>query len=168
MSKNKLKIRVYPDEILRQKSEYVTSFDEELKTLANDMLDSLEGFRGVGLSAVQVGILLRLFVVDTKKKGERCIFVNPEIVASSEDNVDFDEGCLSVPSFYADVKRPSSITVQAYNIEGKIFRLTAHGLYARAIQHEMDHLNGVLFIDKISQKEREKLLREYNKKNKSN
>ena len=104
---------------------------------------------------------IRLFVVDTRAPGERGVFINPQIVETAQDNVPYDEGCLSVPTFFAQVMRPSEVTVQAYDVNGKPFTLHAEGLYARAIQHEADHLDGKLFIDHMEEKDRKRLLKDY-------
>ena len=155
-----LRLVTYPDEFLRRRSEEVTEFGPKLKELADAMLSSLETFRGVGLSAVQIGKLIRLFVVDTRREGEAGVFVNPQIAGTSQDNVPYEEGCLSVPNAYSVVMRPSRVTVQAFDVWGKPFTIHASGLFARAIQHEMDHLDGKLFVDHLDQEERRRALRE--------
>ncbi len=159
----KLKMVTYPNELLRKKSEPVTEFNDEIKELAQAMLSSLEEFRGVGLSAVQIGRLIRLFVVDTRQPRERGVFINPQIIGTSQDNVPYDEGCLSIPEFFARVMRPSEITVQAYDVNGKPFVINAKGLYARAIQHEADHLEGKLFVDHLEESYRRALLKDYSR-----
>ena len=158
---DKLKLRYLGDEVLSKKSQEVSSIDENIKRLAAKMLDKLEDFRGVGLSAVQVGYLLRLFVVDTRGEGERRVFINPEIISTSQDNVPYEEGCLSVPEVYREVKRPSRVEIQARDENGKIFRLKASGLFARCILHEYDHLDGKLFIDHLTEGEREGACKEF-------
>ena len=109
----------------------------------------------------------RLFVVDTGREGEKIAFINPQIIESSDDSVPYEEGCLSVPGVYHDVMRPSKVTVQAQDVNGKRFMLKAQGLLARVIQHENDHLHGKLYIDHLDEREKEKLLRVYERKNKA-
>lgn len=160
-----LDIYKYGDDVLYQTSEEVRNFDSALKMLVDAMFDTLYEADGVGLAGPQVGVSQRLFVVDTGREGERIAFINPQIIESSDDSVPYEEGCLSVPGVYHDVMRPSKVTVQAQDVNGKRFLLNAQGLLARVIQHENDHLNGKLFIDRLDEKEREKILIQYEKKN---
>ena len=142
----------------------VTSFDERLATLIDDMKETLVEANGVGLAAPQVGVLRRLVVVDL---GDEIIeLVNPRILETSGEQ-DGLEGCLSVPGVYHDVVRPSKVIVKAQDANGVEFTLKASGLMARVIQHEYDHLDGVLFVDRLSEEERKKTLRAYEKKNRS-
>lgn len=164
----KLDILTYPNPILREVSEPVTEFGPELKKFADDLLETMYDASGIGLAAVQVGRLHRMLAVDTRPKDEKSgrytydeqselenkvqqplILINPEIV-KGEGKITFDEGCLSVPSFFETVERFEKIEVKAFDVNGKEFRFTTDGLLAICIQHEMDHLEGTLFIDHIS------------------
>lgn len=164
----KLEILTYPNPLLREVSEPIKKFTPELKKLAEDMLETMYGSNGIGLAAPQVGQLIRMLVVDTRPKDEKSgryeyedlselekkiqqplILINPEIV-KGEGKTTFDEGCLSVPSFFETVERFEKVEVKALDVNGKAFRLCVDGLLAICIQHEMDHLEGTLFIDHIS------------------
>ncbi len=164
----KLEILTYPNPLLREVSEPVKKFTPDLKKLADDMLETMYDSNGIGLAAPQVGQLIRMLVVDTRSKNEKSgrfddmdlselekkitqplILINPEIV-KGEGKTTFDEGCLSVPSFFETVERFEKIEVKAFDVTGKEFRLHVDGLLAICIQHEMDHLEGTLFIDHIS------------------
>lgn len=164
----KLEILTYPNPLLREISEPVTEFGSELKTLIDDMLETMYDANGIGLAAAQVGKLMQLLVIDTrtrdldssredsddltsleKKIRQPLILINPEII-KGEGKTTFDEGCLSVPSFFETVERFEKIAVKAFDSEGKEFKFETDGLLAICIQHEMDHLNGTLFIDHIS------------------
>ncbi len=161
-----LDIYTLGDEVLRGKAERVTVFDNALSIFVDAMFGTMADSDGIGLAAPQVGALNRLFVVDTRRPGERRVFINPEIIETSEEQGMFEEGCLSIPGMYYDIVRPLRVTVQAQDVTGKPFKLQAEGLFARVIQHENDHLNGVLFIDRMGQEERERLLASYNRRNK--
>lgn len=167
-----LEILTYPNPILREVSKPVTEFNADLKKLAKDMLETMYDANGIGLAAPQVGELKRLLVIDTrpklsaedlekqryenddqteleKKIPQPLVLINPQIV-KGEGKTTFDEGCLSVPSFYETVERYDKVTIKAQDLDGKEFTLTTDGLLAICIQHEMDHLEGTLFIDHIS------------------
>jgi len=150
------------NDILRNKAEPVRELDGETARIAREMLEVLRG-QGVGLAAPQVGLAQRLFVTLAKDDEPR-IFINPIITATSEEFGDYEEGCLSIPGIYADVTRPLALSVQAWNEKGKPFSLEAEGLLARVIQHEFDHLNGVLFIDHLSPLKRKRVIAAYEKK----
>lgn len=152
------------EEILTVKCKKVTTFDSSLTLLVDAMFDTMAEADGVGLAAPQVGIDMRLFVVDDQK-GTRQEFINPEIVETSMDNVFMEEGCLSIPNVWHDVERPRSVTIQAQDVNGKTFKIKAEGLLARTIQHENDHINGIVFIDRLSDIEREKMIKQYIRKN---
>ena len=141
-------IREEGDEILRKKSKNVEEVDEKIKTLVQDMLDTMHKYNGVGLAAVQVGILKRVIVIDTGEKDEQFVFINPEII-KEKGKQECEEGCLSFPNKFAKIIRPAEVVVVALDEKGKKFKMTAKGLLAQAIAHEVDHLNGELFIDKI-------------------
>jgi len=160
-------IRIYPDEVLKQKAERVEEFNAELKKLVDDMFETMYKRGGVGLAANQVGVLKRVFVLDLKAGshgdgGERYVFVNPEII-HSEGEVVHQEGCLSLPGLWKKVKRAKRIVVRAQDLEGKEFEIEAEGLLSRAIQHEIDHLNGICFVDRLSPLQRRLALEKYKK-----
>lgn len=135
------------EEVLRQKSLPVEAVTPEIEQLAKDMLETMIEADGVGLAAPQVGLLIRMFVVMADDNVQR-VFINPQIISTSEEMGDYDEGCLSIPKVYETIRRPVKVTVQALNEKGKPFTLEADGLLARVIQHEYDHLDGILYIDR--------------------
>ena len=152
MNRKRLSLRYYGDPVLRKKAEPIAASPAEIQDLVASMFDCMYREAGVGLAAPQVGISSRVFVVDvTPGGGERLrrAFVNPVIVERSGTSV-AEEGCLSIPGVRADVKRAARIVVEASDESGTPFRLDAEGLVARAIQHETDHLDGVLFVDRLS------------------
>ena len=148
-------------EVLRNKSVPVKDINGELVDYTNRMIQSIDGI-GIGLAAPQVGRNERFFVVHLDGM-DPLVFFNPEIIGTSEELSSYEEGCLSIPGMYGDVKRPAAIQVQAWNQRGRPFKLEADGLLATCIQHELDHLNGVMFIDHLSDRKREKLLKKYMK-----
>lgn len=140
----------YPDTMLTQATELVTSFDEELATLVKDMIETLYAADGVGLAAPQIGVLKRLTVINvTGEKEDEKVLINPQIVAK-EGTISSYEGCLSIPGYHETIKRHEIVTVQAQDLSGETFEIEAEGLFSRCIQHELDHLDGVLFIDHLS------------------
>ncbi|PJH94466.1 peptide deformylase [Bacillus subtilis] len=152
MEGNKLavkKVVTHPAEVLETPAETVTVFDKKLKKLLDDMYDTMLEMDGVGLAAPQIGILKRVAVVDIGDDSGRIDLVNPEILEKSGEQTGI-EGCLSFPGVYGDVTRADYVKVRALNRQGKPFILEARGFLARAVQHEMDHLDGVLFTSKIS------------------
>jgi peptide deformylase len=162
----KLSIVTLPDPILRKASAPVERIDEELRKLADDMLETMYAAPGVGLAAVQIGVPRRLVVLDTAKDEEppqRLVLVNPEIVALGKDMRMHEEGCLSIPDVRIEIERPSTVTVRYLDREGKPRELTAEGLLATAIQHEIDHLNGKLIIDFLSRLKRDMIVRKFKK-----
>jgi len=161
-----LDIYTLGEEVLRGKAERVTVFDNAFSIFVDAMFETMAESDGIGLAAPQVGALNRLFVVDTRRPGERLVFINPEIIETSEEQGMYEEGCLSIPGMYYDIVRPLRVTVQAQDVTGKPFKLAADGLLARVIQHENDHLNGVLFIDRMEQEARDKLVASYNRRTK--
>ena len=158
-----LNILTLGDDILRKKCATIAVFDKSLEDLAVAMIDSMHGNDGIGLAGPQVGVEKRLFVCHVPNDEPR-IFINPEIIGTSQEISPYEEGCLSIPGVYSDIIRPSSITLQAWNLEGKPFKMDAEGILARVIQHEMDHLKGVLFIDHLSEKKRQRVLSLYEKR----
>ena len=145
-------IRQIGDEILTKKSKDVTIMDDRTKSLIKDMEDTMNEFEGCGIAAVQVGVLKNIIIVKPEIDGETYLFINPTITEKSDtENIDF-EGCLSVEGKRGQVKRPDKITISAKDINLKPFTLTAEGFFARAICHEFDHLNGILYVDKLESK----------------
>jgi len=148
--------------VLRKVAEPVTEFTPELKSFIKEMIDFMIESNGVGLAAPQVGVSKR-FVVVGFEDVEPFVLINPEIIETSlEENV-YEEGCLSIPGMYAKVTRPERIKVQAWNERGRPFTIDADGMLATVIQHEIDHLNGVLFIDHLQDKPKEKIVKKYKK-----
>jgi peptide deformylase len=148
-------IKKYPDPVLRKKTASVGAIDDNLCRLIDDMVETMHAAPGVGLAANQVGVPLQVAVIDIGiheeegKKHPLVVFINPEIV-SQDGSIVAEEGCLSVPDFTEKVKRAARVKVRAKDRAGKTFELEADGLMAKALQHEIDHLNGILFIDRLS------------------
>ena len=143
-----MKIYVYESSILRTKSTEVEVVDDELRLILNKMMKVMEEANGIGLAANQVGIDKRFFVLDVE--GRKIKVINPEILEFGDELVEFEEGCLSIPGIYKNVTRPEKIHVKYMDENNKIHEELLDGLLSRAFQHELDHLDGVLFIDKIS------------------
>ncbi len=159
-----------PDPVLRAKSEPIERVDDELRTLADDMLETMYDAPGIGLAAIQVGIPRRMLVIDCSGEEEEnnpIVFINPEVVDKSEERSVYEEGCLSIPDYYAEVQRPAEVTVNYVDRDGKEQQIRADGLLATCLQHEIDHLNGVLFIDHISKLKRDMVIRKFTKLAKS-
>ncbi|KPF47313.1 peptide deformylase [Rhizobium sp. G187] len=157
---------ILPDPLLRQVSAPIERVDSELNQLVDDMLETMYDAPGIGLAAIQVGVPRRLLVIDVAKEGEErqpLVFINPEIVTSSEERSVYEEGCLSIPDYYAEVERPAAVTVKSIDRSGKEQTVEADGLLATCLQHEIDHLNGVLFIDHISRLKREMVIKRFTK-----
>ena len=160
----KLEILTYPDKRLRQIAKPVTEFNDRLHALSQDMAETMYDAPGIGLAAVQVNVALRLIVMDLSEEKSRLqVLVNPEII-KQEGCVSTQEGCLSVPEVYADVERAEKITLRAQDINGEPFEIEADELLAVCVQHEIDHLNGKVFVDYLSrikqERIRKKLLKE--------
>ena len=158
-----LTIRTLGDPILRSKATPVTAFDDDLAQLASDMHETMRAAPGVGLAASQVGRLVRVFVYDSGDEGERGTLVNPEIVWASEETEEAEEGCLSLPGTYYPVTRAIAVKVRAQELSGAPIEKEAEGFLARIFQHEIDHLDGILFIDRLApelRKEAMKALRD--------
>lgn len=160
-------ILVAPDPALKQVSKPVEgAVTDEHRGLMDDMLETMYAAPGIGLAAIQIGVPLRIIVMDIAREGEAKApryFVNPEIVWASEETLPYEEGCLSVPEIYDEVERPARVKLRYRNYEGKEIEQDAEGLFAVCIQHEMDHLEGVLFIDHLSRLKRENALRKLKK-----
>jgi peptide deformylase len=151
-----MKILILGNEKLRQKAEQVKTIGPEYRKLTEDMIKALRDGGGVGLAGPQVGLMERIFVVHVND-GEARVFINPSIVETSQETVKYEEGCLSIPGQYAEVVRPKTVKVQAWNEKGRPFTLDASGMLARVILHEYDHLEGTLFIDRISEAKRNRI-----------
>jgi peptide deformylase len=146
-----LKVLHYPDERLRNIAQPVINFNDELKTLVQNMLETMYDLNGIGLAAIQVGVSLRVAVIDlTENNSKPQIFINPILSDFSVETNIYEEGCLSVPDIHEKVIRPKTLTIKAQDINGKEFTMHADELLATCIQHELDHLNGKVFIDRLS------------------
>ncbi|MFI4939175.1 MAG: peptide deformylase [Burkholderiales bacterium] len=153
-----LNILRYPDSRLHKIAKPVTTFDARLKQLVDDMAETMYDAPGVGLAASQVDVHQQLIIIDTSEtRSNLRVFINPEIVWTSADKQIYEEGCLSVPGIYDDVERYAKITVKALDVEGKPFELSADGLLAVCIQHEMDHLRGKVFVEYLSPLKRNRI-----------
>ena len=161
-----LHICTYPEEILRQRAEPITEIDEEVVKLVDHMAETMYSAPGIGLAATQVGVAKQLLVADIaprRPESELIVLINPEIVAA-EGEVIIEEGCLSVPEYQAEVKRHERVTVRGLNLKGEEVEIEAEGLLAVVLQHEIDHLNGMLFIDRLSKLKRDLYKRKVRKK----
>lgn len=159
-----LTILEYPDPRLRTIAKPVTKFDDRIQQLVSDMLETMYDASGIGLAATQVDVHEQVVVMDlSEDHNEPMIFINPEIEVLGEESRTHDEGCLSVPGFYETVERPEKIRVKALNEKGESFELEPDGLMAVCIQHEMDHLNGKLFIDYLSRMKRDRIRKKLEK-----
>ncbi len=155
-------ILIAPDERLRVVSEPVSTVDDELRQLMDDMLETMYAAPGIGLAAIQIGVPKRVIVMDLAGEDEEpqpMYFVNPEILNPSTETKPYQEGCLSVPEYYEDVERPATCTIQFMDYVGNSQTLEADELLAVCIQHEMDHLEGILFVDHLSRLKRERILK---------
>ena len=155
-----LDILTWGDERLRKHSILVLDFNGEINHLIEQMFETMYHNKGIGLSAVQVGSMFRIFIMDIERDKPR-VFINPELIETSLAQGTFEEGCLSLPGINADVIRSTAVKVQAWNEKGRPFSLNAENLLARVIQHELDHLNGILFLDRIDPKKKERLIKHY-------
>ena len=157
---------ILPDPVLRLVSKPVERVDAPLLKLADDMFETMYDAPGIGLAAIQIGEPLRMLVIDLAKEGEEPapqVFINPEILEKSDERSVYEEGCLSIPDYYAEVERPAKVRVRHLDREGKEQEVEAEGLLATCLQHEIDHLNGVLFIDHISKLKRDMVVRKFKK-----
>jgi len=163
-------ILVVPNPVLKQVSKPVEKVDDELRALMDDMLETMYAAPGIGLAAVQIGVPKRVIVMDLARQDEPKqprYFVNPEILWASEETQGYEEGCLSVPDYFDEVQRPARVKLRYLNYQGELVEEDAEGLFAVCIQHEMDHLDGVLFIDHISRLKREQAVKKVKKQAKA-
>ena len=153
------KILKFPDQDLRIKAKPVEAFDEELKALTDDMFETMHSVNGIGLAATQIGIAKQVAVIDiSPEKNEPLVIVNPEIkILDPSKKEDYDEGCLSVPGFFEKISRPSDIKLFYQDLHGKKQEIKPEGLLTKVVQHELDHLNGRLFVDHISELKRRRI-----------
>jgi peptide deformylase len=162
-------ILVLPDPQLRQRCSPVAKVDDRVRALMDDMLETMYDAPGIGLAAIQIGVLERVVVIDIAKRQDETasadpmFFVNPEIVWASDELSVYEEGCLSIPEFYEEVERPAKVRVKYLDRDGKACEIEADDLLATCLQHEIDHLNGVLFIDHISRLKRERVVKKFSK-----
>ncbi|HZP20266.1 MAG TPA: peptide deformylase [Bauldia sp.] len=165
----KLDIITLPDKQLRQKSAPVERIDDDLRRFMDEMLATMYDAPGIGLAAIQVAVPRRVVVLDVAKREDEnaepapMFLVNPEILTSSDERAIAEEGCLSIPEFYAEVERPASIRVRYLDRDGKLQEIDAEGILATCLQHEIDHLDGKLFIDHISKLKRDMVIKRFAK-----
>ena len=159
-------ILILPDKRLRLKSEPVKAVDKSLRALVDDMFETMYAAPGIGLAAIQVGVAQRLVIMDLAKKDDPPqpqVFINPEVTWVSPEKSTYEEGCLSIPEYYEEVERPAKVRVRFTDLDGKVHEEDAEGLFATCIQHEIDHLNGVLFVDYLSKLKRDRVLKKFAK-----
>ena len=162
-------IIVLPDKQLRLVSKPIEKVTPEIRKLADDMFETMYDAPGIGLAAIQIAQPLRLITMDISKRekeegsAEPRVFINPEIISASEELSTYEEGCLSIPEYYEEVERPAKVRVRFMDLDGKIHEEDAEGLYATCIQHEIDHLNGKLFVDYLSKLKRDRVLKKFTK-----
>jgi peptide deformylase len=159
-------ILILPDKRLRLVSEPVKKFDRDTRQLIDDMFETMYEAPGIGLAAIQVGVPRRVITMDLSKDEdpqEPRVFLNPELLWTSDETATYEEGCLSIPEYYEEVTRPAQVRVKYLDLDGKEQMLGANGLLATCLQHEIDHLNGVLFIDHISKLKRDRVIKKYAK-----
>ena len=162
-------IVIEPDPILRKKSDILEKVDDELRILLDDMLETMYAAPGIGLAAVQIGILKRLIVIDISKDKEKknpIFLINPEIISKSKNTSIYEEGCLSLPGHFAEIERPEECQIKYIDYDGKKKEIKANGLLATCIQHEIDHLNGILFIDYLSKLKKDMIVKKLVKQKK--
>ncbi len=157
---------ILPDSKLRLVSEPIKEITEEIRQLADDMLETMYDAPGVGLAAIQIGVPVRIVTMDvSKSEDERqpMVLINPEITWTSEEMRVYEEGCLSIPEYYEEVERPDRVRFRYTNLQGEVIEQEADGLLATCVQHEIDHLNGVLFIDYLSKLKRDRVMTRFKK-----
>ena len=159
-------IIILPDKRLRLVSEPAKKIDPELRLLVDDMFDTMYEAPGIGLAAIQIGVPKRVIVMDLAKKDEPKeprVIINPQLLWRSQERMIYEEGCLSIPEFYEEVERPAQVRVKFLDVTGAEQELVASGLLATCLQHEIDHLDGVLFIDHISKLKRDRVIKKFAK-----
>ncbi|TMV85591.1 peptide deformylase [Thioclava sp. BHET1] len=160
-------ILIHPDPRLKKLAEPISDFTPALEQLAKDMLETMYDAPGIGLAAPQIGVMKRILTMDCVKEGEGdprpLVIINPEILWSSDERSTYEEGCLSIPDQYAEVERPAAVTVRWQDVSGSTFEETFEGLWATCVQHEIDHLNGKLFIDYLRPLKRQMITRKMEK-----
>ncbi len=164
------KILTEPDPFLRQKSKKVEKVDDDLRSLMDDMLETMYAAPGIGLAAIQIGVPKRVIVIDIAREGEKKnpqFFINPEIINNSNTDASYEEGCLSVPGQFAEISRPDKCKIKFLDYYGVEKVLDSEGLLATCIQHEMDHLEGILFIDYLSKLKKSMIIKKLSKNKKS-
>ncbi|MCD6071608.1 MAG: peptide deformylase [Microvirga sp.] len=157
---------IIPDSKLRLVSEPVQEITSEIRRLADDMLETMYDAPGVGLAAIQIGVPVRMVTMDVSKSEEErepMVLINPEIVWASEEKRVYEEGCLSIPEYYEEVERPDRVRFRYMDLQGETIEQDADGLLATCVQHEIDHLNGVLFIDYLSKLKRDRVVTKFKK-----
>ncbi|WP_332116288.1 peptide deformylase [Azorhizobium caulinodans] len=161
-----LPILIIPEPQLRQISAPVPRIDKGIEKLAADMLETMYDAPGIGLAAIQVGVHKRVITIDIAREDapkNPIVLINPEVVSASEETSFYNEGCLSIPEYYEEVERPAQVTVRYQDLKGATHEIAADGLLATCLQHEIDHLNGVLFIDHLSRLKRERVIKKFTK-----
>jgi len=160
-------IIILPDKQLRLVSKPIEAVTPQIRKLADDMFETMYDAPGIGLAAIQIAEPVRLITMDLSKKTEEerqpRAFINPEILATSEEMSVYEEGCLSIPEYYEEVERPATVRIRYLDLDGKAHEEEASGLFATCIQHEIDHLNGVLFVDYLSKLKRDRVLKKFAK-----
>jgi len=157
-------IIMLPDKRLRLTSEPVKRIDAGVRKLVEDMFETMYAAPGIGLAGIQIGVAKRVVVMDLSKKEEDhkpLVFINPEITWASDETTTYEEGCLSIPEYYEEVERPERVKVKYLDLDGTAHEIEAKGLFATCIQHEVDHTNGVLFIDHISKLKRDRVTKKF-------
>lgn len=163
-----LEILEFPDPRLRTQAEPVDTVDDGVRQLVDDMIETMYAASGIGLAATQVNVHQRILVIDvSEERNEPLVFINPEITVLDQENDSYDEGCLSVPGFYETVERPKHVRVEALDRDGNPFVIEPEGLLAVCIQHEIDHLNGKLFVDYISSMKRNRIRKKLEKQHRA-
>lgn len=159
-------ILILPEPKLRLISDPIAKIDGRVRTLVSDMFETMYDAPGIGLAAIQVGVPERVVTIDVAREGDAkapLALINPEVIAASEETSVYNEGCLSIPEYYEEVERPARVTVRFTDLTGEVKELAAEGLLATCLQHEIDHLNGVLFIDHLSKLKRDRVVKKFTK-----
>ena len=165
----KKKIITEPDPILRKKSTKVIKVDDYVKKLMDDMLETMYAAPGIGLAAAQIGVLKQIIVIDIAKGDEKknpLFLINPAIISTSKSTSTYEEGCLSIPGYFAEIQRPAECQINYVDYNGKEKKLKANGLLSTCVQHEIDHLNGILFIDYLSKLKKDRIIKKLVKQKK--